>query len=173
MELRPIQTSDINLVVGWLSQELNYQWLDFGNGLQSLSPALLRLMSQNEKHCLRLYGCSEASELLGIVALSNVDKNFKTALLWYVLGNKAFARLGHTTRAVHHLLDIGFSQLGLQSVNAWTVETNRASVRVLEKNAFRYIGKQRSCHVIQGARTNRLHFDLIAEEYNALGHKAA
>ncbi|WP_447985580.1 hypothetical protein [Nitrospira sp. Nam74] len=56
MELRPLESSDISLVAGWLSQSENYQWLDFGNGIQILSPGLLKLMSQSEKHHLRLYG---------------------------------------------------------------------------------------------------------------------
>lgn len=36
-------------VAGWLSEPQNHQWLDFGNGIQILSPALLKLMTTNAK----------------------------------------------------------------------------------------------------------------------------
>ena len=81
MNLRPLESSDIGLVAGWLSQSENYQWLDFGNLIQILSPALLKLMRQNEKHCLRLYSVTGREHRVGLVALSNTDKCFKTALL--------------------------------------------------------------------------------------------
>ena len=165
MNLRPLESSDIGLVAGWLSQSENYQWLDFGNGIQILSPALLKLMRQNEKHCLRLYSVTGREHPVGLVALSNIDKCFKTALLWYVLGDKTVGRQGHTTKAVSKLLGTGFKELSLHAISAWAVEANHPSIRVLEKNGFRYIGKQRSCHIIDGIPMDRLLFDLVSEEY--------
>jgi hypothetical protein len=81
MELRPLESSDISLVAGWLSQMENYQWLDFGNGIQMLSPALLKLMSQNAKHCLRLYWPTGRNHAIGLVGLAHIDTRFNTALL--------------------------------------------------------------------------------------------
>lgn len=173
MELRPLQSSNINLVSEWLSRSENYQWLDFGNGIQMLSPPLLKLMSQSEKHCLRLYALSEEQCPVGLVGLSNIDKHFKTALLWYVLGDKKVADRGHTTVAVSRLLGIGFNELGLRSISAWAVEGNYPSIRVLEKNGFRYIGKQRTCHLIEEIPRDRLLFDLVSEEYRQSCGKAA
>ncbi|WP_447985075.1 GNAT family N-acetyltransferase [Nitrospira sp. Nam74] len=173
MELRSLEDSDIAVVVGWLSDPQNYQWLDFGNGIQSLSPALLKVMSSNAKHCLKLYSLSDGEHPLGLVALTNIDKHFNTALLWYVLGNKMFANQGHTTAAVSKLLATGFNELGLRAINAWAVEANHPSVRVLEKNGFRYIGKQRACHVVEGKVMDRLLFDLVAEEYRQYSDRHA
>ncbi|WP_447985658.1 GNAT family N-acetyltransferase [Nitrospira sp. Nam74] len=164
LNLRPLESSDIGLVAGWLSQSENYQWLDFGNGVQILSPALLKLMRQNEKHCLRLYSVTGREHAVELVALS-IDKCFKTALLWYVLGDKTVARHGHTTKAVYKLLGTAFKQLSLQAISAWAVEANHPSIRVLEKNGVRYIGKLRSCHIIGVIPMDRLLFDLVSEEY--------
>lgn len=165
MILKPITSSEINLVADWLAEKINFQWLDFGSGLQILTPPLLKIMTQRDSHTLMLYRLDVTERPIGVVVLANVDRHFHTALLWYVLGNKAYACQGHTTRAVSKLLKIGFTDLGLHAINAWAVETNRASIRVLEKNGFHYIGRQRRCHYIDGLPYDRLLFDLLQSEY--------
>ena len=165
MEMKPLESSNIGVVAGWLSDPHNYKWLDFGNRIQRLSPAVLKLMSTKPKHCLNFYSSSGGEHPIGLVGLTNIDKHFNTAVLWYVLGDKMFANQGYTTAAVWKLLGIGFNELGLRAISAWAVETNHPSIRVLEKTRFRYIGKQRACHVVDGAVVDRLLFDLVSEEY--------
>jgi hypothetical protein len=42
MNLLPLDSPEhIRLVAGWLTQKENYQWLDFGDGRQLVSPAWL------------------------------------------------------------------------------------------------------------------------------------
>jgi RimJ/RimL family protein N-acetyltransferase len=66
---------------------------------------------------------------------------------------------------VSRLLSIGFSALGLGAVSAWVVDGNTPSLRILERNSFKFIGRQRMCHVLGGAPRDRLLFDLIASEH--------
>jgi RimJ/RimL family protein N-acetyltransferase len=166
--LRPLENEDISTVAGWLAQTDNMQWLDFGAGRQVLSASSLKIMTQRDLHLLRLYGQEAGEPPIGLVALSDVDRTFKTARLWYVLGTKELSGRGLTTLAVSRLLGLGFRDLGLGAVNAWTVEHNRGSIRVLERNNFRPIGRQRRCHYIDGRACDRLLFDLLAEEYQPL-----
>jgi len=150
MKLLPLDTPErIELVAGWLGKAENYKWLDFGNGVQRVTP-----------------GDEDAPA--GVVGLTNVDRNFKTASLWAVLGNKRYG--GHTTEACHHMLTLAFTELGLQAVNAWTVETNIPAQRCLEQLHFRCIGRQRQCHYIDGRALDRLLFDLLATEHRDVPH---
>jgi len=55
--------------------------------------------------------------------------------------------------------------LGLCAINAWTVETNAAAQRGLERLGFRYVGRLRKCHYIDGRALDRLLYDLLANEY--------
>ena len=165
MSLRRLEAADLPLVAGWLATPDNAQWLDFGGGIQTLTPAALAVMNQRDLHLLRLYSDSGGGSPVGIVALSNVSRAVGTAMLWYVLGDKAHGGRGVTTRAVSDLLGVGFGELGLVAVNAWTVEHNLPSQRVLERNGFRFIGRQRACHVIAGRRYDRLLFDLVAGQH--------
>ena len=169
MKLLPVDTPErIELVAGWLGKPENYKWLDFGNGVQRVTPVTLRIMSQRDIHVFRIYTAGDEDAPAGVVGLTNVDRNFKTASLWAVLGNKRYG--GHTTEAAHHMLTLAFTELGLHAVNAWTVETNIPAQRCLEQLHFRYIGRQRQCHYIDGRALDRLLFDLLATEHRDVPH---
>lgn len=162
--LRPLDDDGLRLAASWLAQPDNYRWLDFGAGRQEVTPGQLKLMHGRASHRFRLFG-PEAGPAIGLVALSDLSRVFETGMLWYVLGDKSVGGRGYTTRAVKLLLDEAFGDLGLRSVGAWTVESNKASIRVLERNRFRLMGRRRASHVIEGAVCDRLLFDLLASEH--------
>ncbi len=164
MRLDPLDGGTLELAAGWLADEANHRWLDFGGGVQRLPPGALKLMVQRDLHCLRVFRADDGGAPTGLVALSNIAPRFGTATLWYVLGDRAQAGRGHTTRAVAAILAHGFGALGLGAVNAWAVEGNAASIGVLTANGFRPIGRQRRCHVIDGRYRDRLLFDRLAGE---------
>ena len=168
MILRAIEAGEVGLVAGWLAQKENYQWLDVGGGRQVLSAGSLKIMIQRDIHMLRTYCPDAGASPVGLVALSDIDRKFKTARLWYLLGDKERSGRGLTTRAVSLILDKGFRDLGLVAINAWTVEHNVGSIRVLERNKFRQVGLQRKCHYIDGLAFDRLLFDLLAEEHSVV-----
>ena len=164
MKLLPLDGPElIELVADWLGKYDNYKWLDFGNGVQKVTPITLRIMTQRDIHVFRAYTADNGDLPIGVVGLTNVDRNFKTGSLWAVLGNKRYG--GSTIRACTKMLTMGFTELGLRAVNAWTVETNIPAQRVLEGLHFKYIGRQRQCHCIDGRLLDRLLFDLLATEH--------
>ncbi len=165
MKLWPLDTPAlVDTAADWLGRKENYQWLDFGQGIQRLTPVALKLMTQREIHCIRLFTADDDATPIGLVGLTNVDRHFKTASVWALLGNKKYG--GLTTRATSRLLTIGFRELGLYAINAWTVETNVAAQRGLERLRFRCVGRQRKCHYIDGQPLDRLLYDLLAAEHN-------
>ena len=84
---------------------------------------------------------------------------------WAVLGDKRYARRGYTTRAIRSMVRLGFTQLGLRSMHSWLVEDNVASIRMIERLGFRFTGRQRQCHVIDGRWCDRLLLDVLASEF--------
>lgn len=168
MTLLPLDRTDlIELVAGWLADAENHKWLDFGNGTRILSPIALKAMTQRDLHLIRAFTRHGDERPIGVVALSNVDRQARTATLWFVRGDKRAPRDGSTTSAVSDLLSLGFNELGLGAVNAWAVETNIPSIRLLERLNFRYIGRLRRCHQVDGRTLDRLLFDLLASEHGA------
>lgn len=165
MKLLPLNTPEVlELVARWLADKENYQWLDFGNGRQIVTPALVKIMTQRDTHFIRVYTSDDNDTPIGVIGLNNVDRNFKTATLWAVAGDKSFRNRGYATKAGSKLLTLAFQELGLHAVNSWTVEHN-PSRRALERLNFRFIGRQRQCHYIDGRPYDRLLFDILACEH--------
>src|SRR5438093_688943 len=103
MKLLPLDSPElIELVAGWLGKPDNYKWLDFGNGVQTLTPITLKIMTQRDIQVVRVYTANDRDLPIGVVGLTNVDRKFKTASLWAVLGNKRYG--GCTTAALSKLL---------------------------------------------------------------------
>jgi len=168
MKLLPLDTPEIiELAAGWLKEKENYQWLDFGNGKQILTPSLLKIMTQREAHFLRVYTSDRDDAPIGIVGLNSIDGNFKTATFWGASGEKSFRNRGYSTIASSKLMTLAFRDLGLHAVNTWSVEHN-PSLRTIERLGFRFLGRQRQCHYIDGRPYDRLLFDLLASEHREL-----
>jgi len=168
MRLLPLVTPDvIELAAGWLACKENCQWLDFGNGRQAVTPALLKIMTQRPSHFIRAYAPPGHELPLGIVGLNGVDRVAGTGTLWAVAGEKSFASRGYVSLATSRFLTLAFRELGLHSVNTWIVDCN-PSQRSLQRLNFRLIGRQRQCHPIDGGLRDRLLFDLLASEHREL-----
>ncbi len=123
-------------------------------------------MAQRDIHLLRAFTADDGDEAIGVTGLSNIDRTFKTAMASLcVLGDQRYAGQGYGTRALSRIIGLGFKELGLQAVNAWVVEHNTASLRMIERVNFHYVGRQRRCHYIDGQPCDRLLFDLLASEH--------
>lgn len=171
MKLLPLQSREaFELAAGWLQPKENMQWLDFGIGHQPVTPALLMIMARREAHLLRLYTSDRDDTPIGLVALSSVDPVFKTATFWGTSGDKSFRNRGYSTLASSKLMTLAFGELGLRSVNTWAVEGN-PSIRVIKRLGFRYVGRLRKCHCIEGRPCDRLVFDLLAREHRELDER--
>jgi RimJ/RimL family protein N-acetyltransferase len=168
MKLLPLDRPEFfELVAGWLARKENHQWLDFGNGRQTFTPTLLKVMAQQESHFMRLYTSDRDDTPIGIVGLIRVDRAFKTAMFWGLCGDKSFRNRGMSNLASSKLMTIAFRELGLRAINTWAVEHNQSN-RVIERLGFRYIGRQRQCHEIDGRLYDRLLYDLLASEHREL-----
>lgn len=166
MKLLPLESADlIALVAGWLARKDNYQWFDFGDGRHLVTPALLKVMLQRDTHFLRAY-TSEDGTPIGIAALNGVDRRNGTATLWGATGEKSFASRGYATFAGSRFLTLAFREFGLHAINTWVVDGN-PSRRLVERLGFRFIGRQRECHRIDGRCYDRLFYDLLASEHRA------
>jgi RimJ/RimL family protein N-acetyltransferase len=168
MQLKPADSPDLlRVVAGWLSDKENYQWLDFGDGRQMVSPEWLKIAMQRGTHVLRVFTDDETDAPIGVAGFSNLNPHFKTGTYWIVLGDKARAGRGYASRATSRMLTFGFTELGLHAIQTWIVEHN-PSVRVAERVRFRPIGRQRQCHLIDGRAYDRLWFDLLPSEHEEL-----
>jgi RimJ/RimL family protein N-acetyltransferase len=168
MRLLPLDTPGVlGLAAGWLARRENYQWLDFGNGRQTVTPALLKIMAQRDAHFMRAYTLDRDDVPVGIVGVNSVDRISRTATLWAVAGEKSFSNRGYVSLATSKFLTLAFRDLGLHAINTWIVDGN-PSLRSLRRLNFRFVGRLRQCHLIDGRPHDRLLFDLLAAEHKEL-----
>jgi RimJ/RimL family protein N-acetyltransferase len=171
MRLLPLDRPELcQLAAEWLARPENHQWLHFGPG-SAITPALVKVMSQRDTHLVRIF-TSERDEPIGIVGLNSIDRAFRTATWWVVAGEKSYRHRGYSTLASSKLLTLGFRDLGLLAINTWAVDGN-PSVRMIERLGFRFVGRQRACHYIDGQAYDRLLFDLLASEHRELERPAS
>ncbi|MEZ4295504.1 MAG: GNAT family protein [Polyangiaceae bacterium] len=168
MLLRSPEEAELATIAGWLAEPENGRWLRFGPGLPAPSAAVLRVMCRRDTHVVRVFTEEAGGQAVGVVALSDVDREFRTGTLWYVLGEKQARGRGLATRAVSALLGEAFSSGALFAVQAWVVDGNMPSMMVLSHNRFRFVGRQRCCHVVEGCIRDRLLFDLLADEHRVI-----
>lgn len=161
--LSPVDGDRLDLVEAWLIDPENSKWLDFGLGRQDVNVPMLKMMIARPHNCLRLISPTSNQTPVGLVGFNDISR-FHTANIWYVLGNKEYQRQNLTTSAVSMMLDLGFRQLELKAVQAWTVAGNKASEQVLLKNGFQSAGRFRDAHIIDGVSKDRLLFDVLASD---------
>ncbi|HEU5169381.1 MAG TPA: GNAT family protein [Gemmatimonadales bacterium] len=165
MKLSPLDSQQLlELAAGWLSQPENAQWLDTGDGRPVLGAAWLKILTQRDTHLLRVFGGEGDSPPVGLIALSEISRRFRTARIWVVVGDRSFRARGYGTYATEAMLTMAFGELGLRSVNTWIVDGN-PSQRIAERLGFTFIGRQRQCHFIDGQLRDRLWFDILAAEH--------
>ncbi|MGH8248096.1 MAG: GNAT family N-acetyltransferase [Gammaproteobacteria bacterium] len=93
-----------------------------------------------------------------------MDRVFKTGTFWGLQGDKSFRYRGCGTLAGSKFMTLVFQELGLHSIYTWVVDGN-PSLKIIERLRFRFIGRQRQCHYIDGRPYDRLLFDLLASEH--------
>jgi RimJ/RimL family protein N-acetyltransferase len=165
MKLLPLDAPGmLELAADWLARKENYQWLDFGDGSRPVTPALLKILIQRDTHFLRAYTSDTGDIPIGIVGLNSINRTVGSATFWGASGDKSFRNRGFGTLAGAKFLTVAFRDLGLHTINTWVVEHN-PSLRIIERLGFRFIGRQRQCHLIDGRAYDRLLFDLLASEH--------
>jgi len=103
--------------------------------------------------------------MIGRVALANVVRGaWQNATLGYFLDQSQNDR-GYTTQAVGLALQFAFTEAQLHRVQAGVMPRNRASIRVLEKNGFRYEGLSPRYLQINGTWEDHNLYAITVEEW--------
>ncbi|MBB2484032.1 GNAT family N-acetyltransferase [Mitsuaria sp. WAJ17] len=163
--LRSPRSDDLARVHGWMADPAVHGWFDFGQGRQQVSTVALTLMARSPQYCMKVFGEQGTDAPLGIVVLSEVQHPFGSAHFWVVRDRWRSAYRGITAEASRALLHEGFDRLGRCSVNAWAVETNERSLRLLQDLGFQVFGVQQACHRLGGRLLGRVHLELLPERF--------
>ena len=149
------------LVGTWLSDPATHRWLTSEWRDRAVTSVVVAMAVRNKRN--RFFLIRHNEQRCGLVALADVDTGDRTAMIWYLLGDKTFSGQGVITQAVEHLTQLAFGEMGLRSLYAWVMADNVASRRVLEKAGFREAGRIRQATCSGGTQVDRIYFDKPAE----------
>lgn len=100
--------------------------------------------------------------LLGTIGFHTVSLAHRSAELAYDIAPEQWGR-GIATACCRALVDWGFAERGYQRIQATAVESNLASVRVLQKCGFALEGKLRHYRLVRGVARDFWMYARVAE----------
>jgi RimJ/RimL family protein N-acetyltransferase len=143
----------------WLSQPEVNRWLTAEWRDRLVEPRLVAVAARNSRN--RLFLARVSGMPCGVVGLSDLDTVDHLGMIWYALGASSLRGRGVMSEAVRLVVRLGFEELGLECVYAWTMADNVSSQRVLIKTGFREVGRFRQSALSRGVRVDRIYYDII------------
>ena len=110
----------------------------------------------------------EQGRHVGNIKIGPVSARHQCADVSYFVGERSCWGKGLATEAIRLVVDFGFRSLGLNRVQAGVYESNRGSVKALERNGFRPEGCWRSQLRSGDAWEDHLWFGLLRHEWQAM-----
>jgi len=104
--------------------------------------------------------------LIGNCTLFSIVAHCRRAEVGYALSSSAWGR-GYMNEALHALLNWGFSQLGLNRVEADIDPRNKASAKILERLGFQKEGCLRERWIVDGEISDTALYGLLLSDWNA------
>jgi RimJ/RimL family protein N-acetyltransferase len=106
-------------------------------------------------------------ELIGFVALFNIEWNNRTAMMAMGIGERTNRKHGFGTEALRLLLQFAFCEANLDRVGLDVISYNEEASRLYEKAGFVREGVMRRCVLRSGQRYDRIMMGLLREEWLA------
>ena len=120
-------------------------------------------MISRPRDVYRVFAPSASHAAVGIVAIVNIHPRHRHGTMWVVLGDKRYSGQGYTAQASSETLKYVFDELKLNSISSYVVDSNRNPlVSIL---GFRYYGRQRECHYVDGRFRDRVWYELLSAEF--------
>lgn len=120
---------------------------------------------QGHKHIRLGIFLINSEQVLGDVALQDLDWRNRCCSVGLGITKKDFRYKGYGTEAVELILDYGFYNLGLERITATTLEQNKGAQQVLKKLNFILEGRERKAVYFGTQRWDRLNYAILREEY--------
>jgi RimJ/RimL family protein N-acetyltransferase len=106
-------------------------------------------------------------EVVGYCRITITSINLRNAEIGYFLHPTVWG-IGLATEVARTLLTFGFEQLNLHRITAGSIDTNTASVRVMEKIGMQREGRLREEQCVNDRRHDTLLYAILEQEWRSL-----
>ena len=109
---------------------------------------------------------SKNEKLIGVCGLVWINWKNRNAEVSIYIGEEEWQKKGVATDSLKTLVKYGFETLNLHRIYAVIFEFNEHSIKLFEKCGFKFEGKQREAHYVDGKYWNELIYGMLREEYD-------
>ena len=145
LTLRKIEESDSDVILFLRSDKAINKFIDRPENrkTKNISDAIKHIQkinteTENNKSISWGITLNNNPKIIGTICLWNFSENYKTAEVGYDL-NPIFQRKGIMSEALNSVINFGFIELNIDSIEAFTHIQNENSKMLLEKNGFHFI----------------------------------
>lgn len=163
MKLIPIDNSvdHYRICKPWLEDKDITKWLSSPLRFAKYPKIIHQMLIQNRKN--KLFFVNSNDRFVGIAGLSNLDLVDKRAEVWYLIGSGSDRGNNIATQALGLLKNFAVQDLKFVTLYANVAKSNAASIRVLKKNGFEYVGKFRRAFTMGDSYEDLLIFDWVID----------
>jgi RimJ/RimL family protein N-acetyltransferase len=167
--LRAIERNDIRQLWEWMQDEETMRYRDYPAPPASMAEACRQYEESlaDKKENLRLAIAIPDDELIGEIALRNIDRRCGLADFTIAIGNKDYWGKGYGTDATWALMHYAFQQLNLRRITLYVHDFNRRAIRAYEKCGFRKEGVMRDAHYMDGTYSDVVMMGLLRADFEA------
>lgn len=137
--LRQLEMNDDKLIFEYQSNKENFKFVDMPiyTSIQEAQNYIIKMNAgvENNKWLIWAIADSNTNTILGTISIWNISKEQSKAELGYglFLGNLG---KGIMSEALKKVVEYGFNNMGLKTIEAYTSVINKKSIALLEKNNF-------------------------------------
>jgi len=123
------------------------------------------MKDQDDKRIFSLFHGGKESGPIGYCGLYKIDHRNDRATIQVIIGKDDYRGKGLGTEITRHLVDYGFSVLGLNTISLSFMETNNQARAVPKKLGFREAGRLRDYWKVNDKYEDRILMDIRRQEF--------
>ena len=145
----------------WLNDKEKSKFMEFRfNNMNNLNiNVFLNYMINSKKNYLFGIFFKENNIHIGNIKIGSIDLNHKSAEIGFILGERAYSKMGIMTEALKIATFISFTKLKLKYICGHVYEKNIASIKVFKKNKYKLSGVFKRKVILNNKRTNLLCYE--------------
>lgn len=137
--LRQLESSDDNFIFQYQSNKDNFKFIDMPvyKGIEEAQNYIVKMNTgvKNNKWIIWAITDANTNIILGTVSIWNISNEQSKAELGYGLFPGNLGK-GIMSEALERVVDYGFNNMGLKTIEAYTNVINDKSIGLLERNKF-------------------------------------
>lgn len=167
--LRAIEPSDVRQLWEWAQDDEIMRLRDYPSPPTPLALAeqKYRELLSGDARSLHLAIISETGELIGELALRDIDQRIGDAMYTVAIANKGYWGKGYGSDATRTIAKYAFQQLNLHRITLHVHASNERAIRAYEHCGFLHEGRMREAHYMDGCYSDVIVMGLLRQDFDA------